>query len=72
MSNYPHFDPGQKVRTKFGDIRTVRKQMGSQVFVEEPDINGWYDSGQLWPVLPDHTRKSRTGYPAKQDRLGSR
>jgi hypothetical protein len=48
MSKYPHFRPGQKVRTKFGDIRTVRNQVGSQVFVEEPDINGWYDSGQLW------------------------
>jgi hypothetical protein len=48
MIKYPQFRPGQKVRTKFGDIRTVRKQIDNQVFVEEPDINGWYDSGQLW------------------------
>jgi hypothetical protein len=54
MSNYPRFHPGQKVRTKFGDIRTVRKQIGSQVFVEEPDINLWYDSSQLSHALPVH------------------
>jgi hypothetical protein len=60
MSNYPHFRPGQKVRTKFGDVRTVRKQIGSQVFVEELDINGWYNAGQLWlvldqPIISAHT-----------------
>jgi hypothetical protein len=51
MSHYPQFRPGQKLRTKFGDIRTVREQTGSQVFVEEPDLSGWYDAGQLSLVV---------------------
>jgi hypothetical protein len=52
VSHYAQFRPGQKVRTKFGDIRTVREQTGSQVFVEEPDLNGLYNAGQLsdWQV----------------------
>ena len=45
--DYPQFAPGEKVRTEFGEVRTVWEQRGSQVFVvEEPD-NASYDPTKL-------------------------
>jgi hypothetical protein len=36
-NRYPTFEPGQRVRTCYGQIRAVLFQRGSQVFVlEEP------------------------------------
>jgi hypothetical protein len=57
----PAFLPGQKVRTPFGDIRTVREQIGHQVFVKEADINAWYDFSQLQLVTgsKDTSRQPR-------------
>ena len=45
-----HFEPGEKVRTEFGELRTVWEQRGSQVFVvEEPD-NVSYDPAKLFRI----------------------
>ena len=49
-TDYPQFAPGEKVRTQFGELRTVWEQRGSQVFVvEEPD-NAWYPADKLTPI----------------------
>jgi hypothetical protein len=38
QSDSRQFEPGEKVRTEFGELRTVWEQRGNQVFVvEEPD-----------------------------------
>jgi sarcosine oxidase gamma subunit len=46
---YPTFEPGQKVRTIYGKIRTVLFQCGCQVFVVE-ESNGWYHPTKVWPI----------------------
>ena len=46
---YPEFSPGQKVRTCYGETRTVLFQNGCQVFVEE-ECNGWYHPTKVWAV----------------------
>lgn len=43
------FRAGQKVRTVFGEIRTVVCQRDCQVFVRE-ESNGWYHPTKVWPV----------------------
>jgi hypothetical protein len=44
------FAPGEKVRTEFGQLRTVWEQRGSQVFVvEEPD-SASYDPAKLFRI----------------------
>jgi hypothetical protein len=49
-TDYPEFAPGEKVRTEFGELRTVWEQRGSQVFVvEEPD-NASYDPTKLFRI----------------------
>jgi hypothetical protein len=49
-TDYPRFAPGEKVRTQFGELRTVWEQRGSQVFVvEEPD-NASYDPTKLFRI----------------------
>ena len=49
MTNYPTFTPGQKVRTIYGVLRTVRYQDGCQVFVEE-ECMGWYHPTKIFPI----------------------
>jgi len=49
MATYPTFEPGQRVRTIYGEIRTVLFQHGCQVFVEE-ECNGWYHPTKIWPT----------------------
>jgi hypothetical protein len=45
-----HFEPGDRVRTESGELRTVWEQRGSQVFVvEEPD-SVWYHADKLFPI----------------------
>ena len=46
MSEYPQYDKGQKVRTCFGEIRTVLFQRGCQVFVLE-QCGGWYHPSKV-------------------------
>jgi hypothetical protein len=46
-TSYPQFSPGQKVRTCYGESRTVLFQNGCQVFVEE-ECNGWYHPTRVW------------------------
>lgn len=42
-----HFEPGEKVRSESGELRTVWQQRASQVFVvEEPD-SAWYQANKL-------------------------
>jgi hypothetical protein len=50
QSDSRQFEPGEKVRTEFGELRTVWEQRGNQVFVvEEPD-NAWYPADKLTPI----------------------
>jgi hypothetical protein len=50
QSDSRQFEPGKKVRTEFGELRTVWEQRGNQVFVvEEPD-NVWYPADKLTPI----------------------
>jgi hypothetical protein len=44
---YPTFKRGQKVRNCFGQLRTVRRVNGCQVFVFE-ECNSWYHPGKLF------------------------
>jgi hypothetical protein len=48
MSKYPTFSPGQRVRTIYGEIRTVAWQNGCQVFVLEECK--WYHPAKIWPA----------------------
>jgi hypothetical protein len=43
------FEPGEKVRTEFGELRTVREQRGNQEFVVEKPDNPWYPAEQTNP-----------------------
>jgi hypothetical protein len=50
ITDYPQFAPGEKVRTEFGELRTVWEQRGCQVFVvEEPD-NASYHPTKLFRI----------------------
>ena len=50
QSDSGQFEPGEKVRTEFGELRTVWEQRGNQVFVvEEPD-NASYDPTKLFRI----------------------
>lgn len=49
MTNYKTFKRGQKVRTVFGQIRTVLFQRECQVFVVE-ECMGWYHPSKIWLV----------------------
>jgi hypothetical protein len=51
MFTYPTFEPGEKVRTVYGEIRTVLFQRGRQVFVEE-ESRGWYHPTKVWQMRP--------------------
>jgi hypothetical protein len=54
-TDYPQFAPGEKVRTQFGEVRTVWEQRGSQVFVvEEPD-----NASRSHETIPDCYRVKR-------------
>ena len=44
--DYKQFQAGQKVRTQYGEIRTVLSQTGCQVFVEE-ERNSHYHPSKL-------------------------
>ncbi|MBI5771912.1 MAG: hypothetical protein HZA93_29335 [Verrucomicrobia bacterium] len=46
---YPQFTPGQKVKTIYGELRTVLLQRGCQVWVEE-ECFGWHHPTKLFPV----------------------
>lgn len=47
--DYKQFQPGQKVRSKFGQVLTVLLQVGCQVFVEE-ECMGHYHPNNLFPI----------------------
>lgn len=49
VMEYTQFQPGQKVRTQRGEIRTASSQLGCQVFVEE-ECNGHYHPSKLFPI----------------------
>lgn len=49
MTSYPRFEAGQKVRTIYGQIRTVLFQRGCQVFVAE-ECNSWYHPTKVWAL----------------------
>ena len=46
-ADYKHFQPGDKVRTISGEVRTVWEQRGYQVFVVEETDNAWYQADKL-------------------------
>ncbi|MEQ1531682.1 MAG: hypothetical protein ABL925_20410 [Methylococcales bacterium] len=48
--DYKQFQPGQKVRNKFGQVLTVLYQEGCQVFVEE-ECMSHYHPNNLFPIL---------------------
>ncbi len=55
---YKQFQPGQKVRSKFGEILTVEHQDGCQVFVEEESM-GHYHPNNLFPIPePEKIKKN--------------
>lgn len=54
---YQQFNQGQKVRNQFGEIRTVLRQIGYQVFVEE-ECNGHYHPSKLFSIEESTTFKS--------------
>lgn len=47
---YKQFQPGQKVKSKFGEVLTVLLQEGCQVFVEDESM-GRYHPNNLYPIL---------------------
>jgi hypothetical protein len=49
-ADYGHFKPGDKVRTIFGEVRTVWEQRGYQVFVVEETDNAWYHAKKLFRI----------------------
>jgi hypothetical protein len=51
---YPQFSPGQKVRTCYGETRTVLFQNGCQVFVVE-ECSGWYHPTKVWAASEART-----------------
>ena len=46
---YPKFSPGDTVRTVYGEIRTVLRQDGCQVWVEE-ESNSHYHPRKIWKI----------------------
>ena len=46
---YKTFKPGQKVRTVYGQTRTVSRQVGCMVFVTE-ECMGHYHPSKLWAI----------------------
>ena len=46
---YKQFQPGQKVKSNFGEVLTVLFQDGCQVFVEE-ECMGHYHPNNLFPI----------------------
>lgn len=56
------FVPGQKVRTRYGNIETVLFQTedGLRVFTEEAGPNSWYNPGNLTPFWNDTPKQFET------------
>lgn len=54
--NYPQFEPGQMVRSVFGERLVVASQLGCQVFVEGK--TDWY---HLTKLIPYSTKPSTEG-----------
>jgi hypothetical protein len=54
---HKQFQPGQKIRTQYGEIRTVSSQLGCQVFVEE-ECSGHYHPSNLFPVEQPKTTQT--------------
>ncbi len=48
-TTYPAFEPGQKVKTIYGELRTVLMQHGGQMWLEE-ECFGWHHPANLWAV----------------------
>jgi hypothetical protein len=48
-AEYPVFEKGQKVKSVFGELLTVRYQNGCMVFVEERSL-GHYHPTKLFPL----------------------
>ena len=44
--NKGKFKKGDKVKTRFREVRTVLRQIGCQVFIEE-ESNSWYHPSNL-------------------------
>lgn len=43
------FKKGEKVKTRYGEVRTVAFQRGIRVFVEE-ELNSWYHPSNLTKI----------------------
>lgn len=48
QSNYPQFEPGQVVRSVFGERLVVASQLGCQVFIQ--GRSDWFHPTKLIPV----------------------
>lgn len=48
--NYPQFEPGQVVRSVFGERLVVASQLGCQVFIQ--GRLDWFHPTKLIPVSP--------------------
>lgn len=46
--NYPQFEPGQVVRSLFGERLVVASQLGCQVFIQ--GRSDWFHPTKLMPV----------------------
>lgn len=49
MNTYPTFTKGQKVRTCWGEVKTVASQNGCKVFMIE-DCTGWYHPTKIFAI----------------------
>ena len=54
---YKQFQPGQKVRSKFGEILTVEHQDGCRVFVKQESM-GHYHPNNLFPIPEPEVTKN--------------
>lgn len=54
--NYPQFEPGQVVRSVFGERLVVASQLGCQVFIQ--GRSDWFHPTKLSPVAKPASDKS--------------
>jgi hypothetical protein len=49
IQRYEQFNPGEKVRTRYGEIRMVLRQDGCMVLLEEESC-GWHHPSNLFRI----------------------